>query len=127
MPRVIGIDIPGNKRLEVALTYLFGVGRTLSNQIIEKLSLDKDMKAQNQRYTLVVMTEFGRRLISNKSNGTDHGHGSLSLVMGSAMSGEKMMGKWPGLDTAKLDRGVDLAVTTDYLDVLKQAQTWGKI
>jgi small subunit ribosomal protein S13 len=47
MPRIIGIDIPGNKRLEVALTYLFGIGRTLSNQIIEKLSLDKDMKAQN--------------------------------------------------------------------------------
>jgi len=47
MPRIIGIDIPGNKRLEVALTYLFGVGRTLSNQIIEKLNLDKDMRAQN--------------------------------------------------------------------------------
>ena len=47
MPRVIGIDIPGNKRLEVALTYLFGIGRTLSNQIIEKLSLDKNMRAQN--------------------------------------------------------------------------------
>jgi small subunit ribosomal protein S13 len=47
MPRIIGIDIPGNKRLEVALTYLFGIGRTLSNQIIEKLNLDKDMRAQN--------------------------------------------------------------------------------
>jgi small subunit ribosomal protein S13 len=47
MPRIIGIDIPGNKRLEVALTYLFGIGRTLSNQIIDKLSLDKDMRAQN--------------------------------------------------------------------------------
>ena len=93
----------------------------LSNAL---LAFDEDMKAQNQRYTLVVMTEFGRRLISNKSNGTDHGHGSLSLVMGSAMPGEKMMGKWPGLDTAKLDRGVDLAVTTDYLELLKQAQSW---
>ena len=47
MPRSIGIDIPGNKRLEVALTYLFGIGRTLSNQIIEKLGLDKNMRAQN--------------------------------------------------------------------------------
>ena len=47
MPRIIGIDIPGNKRLEVALTYLFGIGRTLSNQIIEKLGLDKNMRAQN--------------------------------------------------------------------------------
>lgn len=45
MPRVIGIDIPDKKRLEIALTYIFGIGRTLSNEIIAKLSLDKDMKA----------------------------------------------------------------------------------
>ena len=47
MPRVIGTDIPGNKRLVIALTYIYGIGRTLSNQIIEKLNLDKDMRAQN--------------------------------------------------------------------------------
>lgn len=46
MPRVIGIDIPDNKRLEVSLTYIFGVGRTLSNQIIEKLGLNKNMRAR---------------------------------------------------------------------------------
>ncbi len=46
MPRVIGIDIPDNKRLEIALTYVFGVGRTLSNEIIEKLGLNKDMRAR---------------------------------------------------------------------------------
>lgn len=46
MPRVIGIDIPDNKRLEVSLTYIYGVGRQLSNQIIEKLGLNKDMRAK---------------------------------------------------------------------------------
>jgi len=46
MPRVIGIDIPDNKRLEVSLTYVFGIGRKLSNQIIEKLGLNKDMRAK---------------------------------------------------------------------------------
>jgi small subunit ribosomal protein S13 len=46
MPRVIGIDIPDNKRLEISLTYLFGIGRTLSNEIIEKLGLNKDMRAR---------------------------------------------------------------------------------
>ena len=46
MPRVIGIDIPDNKRLEVSLTYIYGVGRKLSNQIIEKLKLSKDMRAR---------------------------------------------------------------------------------
>ena len=47
MPRVIGIDIPDNKRLEIALMYLFGIGRTLSNEIIVKLKLDKNMRARD--------------------------------------------------------------------------------
>ena len=46
MPRVIGIDIPDNKRLEISLTYLFGIGRHLSNEIITRLGLDPDMRAQ---------------------------------------------------------------------------------
>lgn len=46
MPRVIGIDIPDNKRLEISLTYIYGVGRRLSNEIIEKLGLDRNMRAQ---------------------------------------------------------------------------------
>jgi small subunit ribosomal protein S13 len=45
MPRVLGIDIPDNKRLEVSLTYIYGVGRKLSCEIIEKLGLDPNMKA----------------------------------------------------------------------------------
>jgi len=45
MPRVIGIDIPDNKRLEISLTYIYGIGRKLSNEIIEKLGLNPDMRA----------------------------------------------------------------------------------
>jgi small subunit ribosomal protein S13 len=45
MPRVIGIDIPDNKRLEISLTYIYGVGRQRSNEIIAKLGLDPDMRA----------------------------------------------------------------------------------
>ena len=44
MPRIIGIDVP-NKRLEISLTYIFGVGRKLSSEIIAKLGLDPNMKA----------------------------------------------------------------------------------
>lgn len=47
MPRIIGIDIPDNKRLEVSLTYIYGIGRKLSNDIIGKLGLDPNMKALN--------------------------------------------------------------------------------
>ena len=45
MPRVIGIDIPGNKRLIISLTYIFGIGRKRSEEIIEKLSLDENLRA----------------------------------------------------------------------------------
>ncbi|MFS8564052.1 MAG: 30S ribosomal protein S13 [Rhabdochlamydiaceae bacterium] len=45
MARVLGIDLPSNKRLEIALTYLYGIGRRLSNQVIAKLNLDPNMRA----------------------------------------------------------------------------------
>ena len=45
MPRIIGIDIPDNKRLEISLTYIYGVGKKRSNDIIAKLRLDPNMKA----------------------------------------------------------------------------------
>jgi small subunit ribosomal protein S13 len=45
MPRVIGIDIPDNKRLEISLTYIYGIGRHVSNSILERLGLDPNMRA----------------------------------------------------------------------------------
>ncbi|MGZ3634352.1 MAG: 30S ribosomal protein S13, partial [Parachlamydiaceae bacterium] len=45
MPRVIGIDIPDNKRLEISLTYIYGVGLHVSKEIISKLGLNPDMRA----------------------------------------------------------------------------------
>jgi small subunit ribosomal protein S13 len=47
MPRVIGVDIPGNKRLEIALTYIFGVGRSTSQEVCRDLGLDPGMKAND--------------------------------------------------------------------------------
>jgi small subunit ribosomal protein S13 len=46
MPRIIGADIPDKKRLEISLMYLFGIGKTLSNEICEKLGLDKNLRAE---------------------------------------------------------------------------------
>ncbi len=45
MPRVIGTDIPDNKRLAISLTYIYGVGPSRAKEIIEKLSLDAEMRA----------------------------------------------------------------------------------
>ena len=46
MPRIVGVDIPKKKRLEVALTYVFGVGLERSKEIIKKLGLNPDMRAE---------------------------------------------------------------------------------
>jgi uncharacterized protein (DUF1501 family) len=77
-----------------------------------------DLSAYNDRLTVVTMSDFGRRLRSNKSNGTDHGHGGAMFVIGGRVNGGRMYGTWPGLSSATLDRGVDLSVTTDYRTVL---------
>ena len=45
MPRVIGVDIPNQKRLEISLTYIFGVGLSTSQKICDALQLDRGMKA----------------------------------------------------------------------------------
>ena len=47
MPRLLGIDIPGRKRLEYALTYIYGLGLTKSREVIEKAKLDPAMKADD--------------------------------------------------------------------------------
>ena len=47
MPRVLGIDIPGKKRLEFALRYIYGIGPTLSQEVIEKVGLDPAKKADD--------------------------------------------------------------------------------
>lgn len=46
MPRVIGIDIPDNKRLEVSLTYIQGVGPFIAKEILRKANLNPDMRAR---------------------------------------------------------------------------------
>ena len=77
-----------------------------------------DMSRYHKKMTVVVMSEFGRRLKSNRSGGTDHGHGGLALILGGNVKGGKMYGQWPGLATHELDNGVDLDVTTDYRTIL---------
>ena len=81
----------------------------------------EDMAASNQSVTIIVMTEFGRRVRSNKSNGTDHGHGACWFALGDRIKGGNLYGQWPGLSSLQMDQGLDLAVTTDYRQVLFEA------
>jgi len=47
MARIAGVDIPDNKRGEISLTYVFGIGRSLSVSILEKIGVDKNRKVQD--------------------------------------------------------------------------------
>jgi small subunit ribosomal protein S13 len=44
MARIVGVDIPNNKRGEIALTYIYGIGRSRSQMILEKAGVDKNIK-----------------------------------------------------------------------------------
>ncbi len=47
MARIAGVNLPPNKRIEIGLTYIFGIGRSKSNKILEKAKVDKDKKVKD--------------------------------------------------------------------------------
>ncbi|MGB5961121.1 MAG: DUF1501 domain-containing protein [Coleofasciculaceae cyanobacterium] len=68
--------------------------------------------------TVIVMSEFGRTVHENGNGGTDHGHGNVMWLMGGEVKGGKVYGQWPGLAKEQLNEGRDLAVTTDFREVI---------
>jgi small subunit ribosomal protein S13 len=44
LARISGVDLPRNKRIEIGLTYIYGIGKTSSRRILEKLNIDPDLK-----------------------------------------------------------------------------------
>jgi uncharacterized protein (DUF1501 family) len=82
-----------------------------------------DMFEYMNHLTVVTMSEFGRRASENGSLGTDHGHGSMMMVLSGTVDGGKVHGQWPGMGEGQLIGPGDLAVTTDYRDVLSEILT----
>src|SRR5271163_1765088 len=81
----------------------------------------KDMGDDAENVTLVTMSEFGRTARQNGTGGTDHGHANVMFVLGGKVRGGKVYGKWPGIANEQLNEGRDLAVTTDFRNVLGEA------
>ncbi|EDY84619.1 ribosomal protein S13p/S18e [Verrucomicrobiia bacterium DG1235] len=78
MPRILGVDIPANKKLEYSLRYIYGIGPTRSKTILAQTGIDPDMRAKNldeeqinaimakiQELQLVVEGDLRRELTSN--------------------------------------------------------------
>lgn len=80
-----------------------------------------DLGARMEDVVLVTMSEFGRTAKENGNRGTDHGHANAMFVMGAGVKGGKVLGQWPGLAPEQLYQNRDLAVTTDFRDVLGEA------
>jgi uncharacterized protein (DUF1501 family) len=86
-------------------------------------ALAQDLGSNMKRVTVVVQTEFGRRLYENAGLGTDHGRGSMMFLLGGGVRGGKVYADWPGLKPDQLEGTGDLAVTTDYRNVLAEVLT----
>ena len=80
----------------------------------------RDMGEAMDEVVVVTLTEFGRTVRENGNRGTDHGHGSVAFVLGGPVRGGRVHGRWPGLGSGRLYEGRDLAVTTDFRDLLAE-------
>jgi uncharacterized protein (DUF1501 family) len=81
----------------------------------------QDMGALAAETVVVTMSEFGRTARENGTRGTDHGHANVMFVMGGAVRGGKVYGRWPGLANEQLYEQRDLALTTDFRQVMAEA------
>jgi uncharacterized protein (DUF1501 family) len=83
----------------------------------------QDMGDRMADIVVVTMSEFGRTARENGDRGTDHGHANVMFAMGGGIRGGKVYGDWPGLAHERLYEGRDLALTTDFRDVLGECVT----
>ncbi|HXP46991.1 MAG TPA: DUF1501 domain-containing protein [Terriglobales bacterium] len=81
----------------------------------------QDLGALAAETVVVTMSEFGRTARENGTRGTDHGHANVMFVMGGAVRGGKVYGRWPGLANEQLYEQRDLALTTDFRQVMAEA------
>ena len=107
------IDLGGWDTHCVQLTGIEPLMRRLANGLA---AFRQDLGARMATTSVVVMTEFGRRVAENASFGTDHGRGGAMFVLGGGVKGGRVLGGWPGLKT--LDGPGDLPVWNNYRNVL---------
>jgi uncharacterized protein (DUF1501 family) len=81
-------------------------------------ALYNDLGDRMADVVILTMSEFGRAARQNGNRGTDHGHATCFFALGGNVNGGKVLGQWPGLAPENLFQDRDLAVTTDFRDVL---------
>ncbi len=96
---------------------------TLLQSLLPKLAkglaaFRQDLGTAMAQTTVVVMTEFGRRVRENSAFGTDHGRGSVMFALGGGVRGGRVIGPWPGLTDEHLEGPGDVPVINNYRNVL---------
>ena len=77
-------------------------------------ALVRDLGERMQDVVILTMSEFGRTVAENGNRGTDHGHGNAMMIIGGAVRGGRIYGRWPGLAPEQRHDGRDVAITTDF-------------
>ena len=77
----------------------------------------QDLGDRMEDVVVLTMSEFGRTVEENGSQGTDHGHANACMVLGGQVNGGRVYGEWPGLEREQRYEGRDLAITTDFRDL----------
>src|SRR5438094_8376055 len=83
-------------------------------------ALYTDLGQRMDDVVILTMSEFGRTARENGNRGTDHGHANAMFIVGNSVRGGKVYGDWTGLKSDQLYEGRDLALTTDFRDVLSE-------
>ncbi|MDF1645240.1 MAG: DUF1501 domain-containing protein [Pseudomonadales bacterium] len=117
---VICIDSDGWDHHENLPAFLAQSLSDLANSIA---AFYTDMGSDMSEITLLVMTEFGRRVAENASVGVDHGTAGLAYAIGGGVNGGQVFSDWPGLDESNLELGEDLKITTDLRTILAEMLT----
>lgn len=125
--------VKGNVGLEAAFADMGGWDHhtnevpQMENQLREfgqaLAAFHRDLGDRMEDVVVVTMSEFGRTARENGTRGTDHGHANVMFAMGGGIHGGRVAGRWPGLEAEQLYEGRDLAVTTDFRDVLGEIVT----
>jgi uncharacterized protein (DUF1501 family) len=82
-------------------------------------AIEKAMGEAWSETVVAIVTEFGRTARINGNDGTDHGTGTVAVLVGGALQGGRVIADWPGLKAADLYQGRDLKPTIDLRAVLK--------
>jgi uncharacterized protein (DUF1501 family) len=115
-PRIAALEVGGWDTHVAQKARLPGVLGALDKGIS---GLKEGLGPAWSRTAVLVMTEFGRTVRTNGTNGTDHGTGSVAFLAGGAIAGGRVLGTWPGLAPANLFQNRDLTPTTDLRSLAK--------